>query len=246
MQARIEDVLQRARLVLVLDEAHHLFSAAERVYTRPELVDWIDTSIYNQGIPCALICTPQFAVRMDRVERQTTWNADQFRRRVKRYKQLPAAPKTEDLLAVARKLLPGADGMTVKHVAGFGISAKRHLSGVVDLVDEARGVARRAGRDCVTFEDVEKAGFELCGPSYEAMARTFTLPGRGRPRRSVEPLPARVEPEDVPTPAGRVEPSARGTSRQTNLTGMRPARISATRQQLAPLVQAPCTALAED
>ncbi len=57
MQQRIEDVLQKSRLVLVMDEAHFLFSAALRIYSVPELVDWLDTSLYNQGVRVGLLCT---------------------------------------------------------------------------------------------------------------------------------------------------------------------------------------------
>jgi len=49
IQARIEDVLERSRLMLVVDEAHFLFNQSRRMYSRPELVDWIDTAICNQA-----------------------------------------------------------------------------------------------------------------------------------------------------------------------------------------------------
>ncbi len=40
MQARIEDVLKRSKLMLVMDEAHFVFNQSRRMYSRPELVDW--------------------------------------------------------------------------------------------------------------------------------------------------------------------------------------------------------------
>src|SRR5439155_2837827 len=46
MQARVEDFLQRSRLVLLVDESQYLFSQSVRLYTRPELIDWVDTSLY--------------------------------------------------------------------------------------------------------------------------------------------------------------------------------------------------------
>ncbi|HEV2454656.1 MAG TPA: ATP-binding protein, partial [Verrucomicrobiae bacterium] len=55
MQARIEDVLKRSKLLLVLDEAHFLFNQSRRMYSRPELIDWIDTAIVNCGVGCALV-----------------------------------------------------------------------------------------------------------------------------------------------------------------------------------------------
>ncbi len=118
MQARIEDVLQRSRLVLLIDEAHYLLSSAERVYTVPELVNWINTALYNHLVPVALITTPQFRARVDRVEKQTTWNAEQLKRRIKRFCQLPAKPRTVDLENVTRKLLPGASEVQLDYIVG--------------------------------------------------------------------------------------------------------------------------------
>src|SRR6185437_8930958 len=90
LQARIEDVLQRSKLMLVIDEAHFIFNQGNRVYTRPELVDWIDTAIANRKIPVALVSTPQFMICMTRAASQVDWNFRQFRRRVRRYVKLPA------------------------------------------------------------------------------------------------------------------------------------------------------------
>jgi hypothetical protein len=44
MQTRIEDVLKRSKLLLVIDEAHFLFHQSQRMYSRPELIDWIDST----------------------------------------------------------------------------------------------------------------------------------------------------------------------------------------------------------
>ncbi len=106
MQSRVEDVLEKSQLVLVLDEAHYLLSGAERIYAVPELVNWINTACFNRRVIVALICTPQFIIRANRAEQQTSWNSDQLRRRVKRFIRLPAKPTSADLEAVARKLCP--------------------------------------------------------------------------------------------------------------------------------------------
>src|SRR5258706_4780314 len=39
MQARIEDTLQRSKLMLVIDEAAYLLPQSERLYSRPEMLD---------------------------------------------------------------------------------------------------------------------------------------------------------------------------------------------------------------
>ncbi len=185
VQAKIEDMLQRSRLVLLLDEAHFLLSAAERTRTAPELIDWVNTALYNHRVPCALICTPQLTLRMARHEHQAGWNADQWRGRVKRFCVLPEVPKAQDLRAVARKLLPEADKPTVDYIVGYALSSKLHMSAVVDVVDEAKMLAQREGRGAITFSDVERAVLDYCAPSAAAMVGAFThiaeqVKGRGK------------------------------------------------------------------
>src|SRR5687768_854878 len=64
MQVRVEEVLQRTGLALVIDESHYMFPQAQRIYTRPELIDWTYTALFHQRVPCALISTPQFSAQM--------------------------------------------------------------------------------------------------------------------------------------------------------------------------------------
>ena len=230
MQARIEDVLQRSRLLLVIDEAHFLFSGAERVYSRPELVDWVDTSLYNQGVPTALVCTPQFRLRLDRAEKQTGWNADQLRRRVKRLVTLPLAPRTEDLKAVARKLLPGAATEIINLVVGYALSSKRNFPALTDVVDEARLISKRAGRDEITKNDCNQAIEEFCDPTAAAWNSAKYLPGCRRDLSAQVPEAAEPIcplPEETPGKPGR----------KTASKGVRPFDISPLGSRAAPLVQ---------
>ena len=97
MQVHVEDFLQRSRLVLVIDESHFLFSQNLRLYSRPEMIDWLDTALYNHGVPFALCATPQFAHRLNDFEKQTGWNAGQFKGRVKRWRVLEL-PTPSDLM----------------------------------------------------------------------------------------------------------------------------------------------------
>ena len=219
MQTRIEDVLSRSQLILVIDEGHHLFAPSERVYSRPAMIDWINTALYNQRIPVALVVTPQFAVRMARVEAQTTWNADQLRRRVKRYTPLPKKPTLADLEAVARKRLPTGCNATIKNIVGYALSAKMPMPAIVDVIDEARLLAQREGRERITFEDVDCAMKEFCAPSYQAMSRSFEAPNR-RGRK-----PARVIAEDA-RPMEEQPARTPSTGRKVNLTGLSPSARS--------------------
>ena len=224
MQTRIEDLLERSRLMVVLDEAHHLFSSSERVYARPELVDWINTALYNHHVPVGLVCTPQFSLRMARAEKQTTWNSDQFRGRAKRFCTLPSRPSEKDVESVARKMLPGASRECIQLLVGYAKTSKLPFPALVDAIDEAKLLAGREGRQQVTFEDVDRAIMEYCAPSAEAMNRSFTAqlankrPGR---KAMAAPLPASDEAERVEDHAEVKLGSRNATLGQTSPAGRR-------------------------
>lgn len=218
MQARVEDFLQRSGLALIIDEAHYLWPQSERIYTRPELIDWVNTALCNHGVPVALISTPQFAHRKRQVERQTGWTAEQFTGRIKRYQRLPETPSKSDLEAVARKLLPGADKNSIQYIVGYALVSKRYMPAVCDVIDDARLIAKKAGRERVDFADVEKAVNCFRVPSDTAMAGAFGEPKRGTrtkaPGRAVSgPMQTRLKPlaEDLPVPgSGRLKEDLAG------------------------------------
>jgi hypothetical protein len=161
MQACVEEVLRASHLMLVIDEAHFFFNQAPRMKTRPEMLDYIDTAFCNPPLPVALITTPQFLICMERAVGQVGWNYRQFRRRCKRYTQLPQKNSPEDIEAVALKLLPGADKATIKQIMAYEALSKRDLSAVGDVVREAKLLAEEAGARRVTFEHVKRAIHEV-------------------------------------------------------------------------------------
>lgn len=202
MQARIEDVLLRSRLMLVFDEAHFFFSQSSRVYTRPELIDWVDTALCNHDVPVALITTPQFITCVRRTEEQAAWNYRQFRRRVRRWVQLPEWNTDEDLKAVARKIMPGITAAGIKLALGYAKmsfqgSPGRDISGLGDVALEARFNAERAGRETVTFEDIETAVRELI-QSDEAFSSRMAKPVKRSRNRRGERAAASLPPDESP------------------------------------------------
>jgi len=192
MQARIEDVLQRSQLMLVIDEAHWLFNQSQRIYSRPELIDWIGTALCNQSVPVGLVTTPTFLTCMNRAADQVGWNWRQFRRRVKRYVVLPEKNSAEDVQAVARRLLPGASSSAVKLVVGYTALSKRDLSAVGDVAEEARLLAEEAGAATVTFEHIETAINDHLIPSDTAFAERLRSAHALAGKTQAEP-PLRVE-----------------------------------------------------
>ena len=160
-QAGVKEVLRVSGLMPVIDEAHFLFNQGPRMYTRPEMLDWIDTALCNPPSPVALVTTPQFMICMERAARQVEWNYKQFKRRCKRYCRLPAKNTAEDIEAIARHLLPGADKATIEQVLAYEALSKRDLSAVGDIVREAKLLAEEEGAKKVTFEHVQRAIHEV-------------------------------------------------------------------------------------
>ena len=161
MQAGVKDVLRASHLMPVIDEAHFFFNQGPRMYTRPEMLDWIDTALCNPPLPVALVTTPQFMKCLERAAGQVDWNYRQFKRRCKRYCRLPAKNTPEDVEAVARHLLPKADRATVKQILAYEALSKRDLSAVGDVVRESKLLAEQEGAAKVTFEHVKRAIHEV-------------------------------------------------------------------------------------
>ena len=193
MQGRIEDVLQRSRLVLVFDEAHFLFNQSPRIYSRPELIDWIDTTLCNHDVPVALITTPQFIHCVKRAEKQVGWNWRQFRRRVRRWVPLPEWNTDADLETVARKIMPGLPRAGIKFALGYAKmslngSPSRDISGLGDVAIEAKLMAEDAGRTTITFEDVARAINDHLMPSDNSFAERMSAPEKPRRNHAVSRL----------------------------------------------------------
>ncbi|MBL9135293.1 MAG: ATP-binding protein, partial [Verrucomicrobiales bacterium] len=81
MKGRCADMLQSSGLMLVIDEAHQILPRGKRVETTPVLLEWIYSALRDEGVPVALVCTPQFRIWAANIQKRTGWNADQFLRR---------------------------------------------------------------------------------------------------------------------------------------------------------------------
>lgn len=172
-QVRVEDFLERSRLMLVLDEAQYIFPQQERVYAHPELVNWLLTACHNRGVPVAMVATKDFARRRRAVEQQTSWSSEQLARRITRYFPLPETPAKEDLEAVARKLLPGAGRKSVDYLVGYAMTSGRFLPALAEVISDARMLAEADGRGAFTIADLVRAVTDIRGPSDAAQRRVF-------------------------------------------------------------------------
>jgi hypothetical protein len=188
MRARVEEVLQGGDLGLVFDEAHYLWPQQWRPYASPSRVNWIMTALVNQGVPVALVTTPQFYVSQKRVEKLTGWTSEQFVGRIGHVERLPDRLEQSDLLAVSRALLPEGDGATLKSLATYATLSKKHLASIEMIVKRARWLASQDGRDRVTADDVRQAMKESVMPSDNALADSLGMaPKAGRSPSAAHP-----------------------------------------------------------
>ena len=135
------------------------------MYSRPELIDWIDTAICNSGVGCALLTTPQFIVCMTRAADQVEWNYRQFRRRVKRWVKLPAANTEDDIKAVARNVFKKATAAALDKIVGYALLSKRDLSAVGDVATEVRAMLGTDDLSKASLDHVHRAIYDFLLPS---------------------------------------------------------------------------------
>lgn len=194
LQTRIEDVLQGAGLALIIDEAHFALPQGPKIWSRPELIDWIDTSLCNHKVPVALVTTPQFGRQLSQVVDQTGWNVGQFRRRV-RWITLKENTSVQDLAGVARTLVPTIDEPSLDLCLGYAKGlANRDISGLVDLVEAATLIARSEARSVPAGRDFNASMDDICLPSDSASIAAVPCfdvraDGSGRSPKA-EPQPA--------------------------------------------------------
>lgn len=194
MQARVENMIERAGLMIIFDEAHFLFTHSQRATSSPELLDWLDTALVNHRVPAALCATPQFRERF--LEAKRFWQSEQFERRAQ-YVALPI-PEREDVEAVTRKLLPRSVGSAgVKLILGGALYSQRPLSFVQHTIDEARYQAQQQGRAEIVFDDLLKA-VEVQATSEKAKTKALSDAKPAR-RTQAKPAPSLLQdPCDMP------------------------------------------------
>jgi hypothetical protein len=192
MQARVEDVLQSSRLLLVIDESQFGFSSGDRIYTQPELMNWVYSALANFNVPVALVATEQFGRKLRQAEQQVIWaGGPAFKRRLRPHVKLPAKPSASEMIAIARQKMPGASEAAIKEIVGYAGSTDYSLTNLVDAIQDAREIADEAGRTHITYEDARRAVSEFREPSDAASKQAFGLPidGRGSRRRKAIEAP---------------------------------------------------------
>jgi hypothetical protein len=218
IRERVESALLIGHLVLVLDEAQRLWPQTNFREGYPKRIVWVMT-MANAGVPIAMISTPQFFVTQKVVEKNG-WNSAQFTGRISHYEPLPADLSPEDLMGVAKSVLPEANAQSLRALAVYARSSARYLAAIDSISKRARYIAMQAGRATATTEDVRKAMQESVIPADTKLHHALDANSKGRlpkmapapalPLTVVEPVPTTEAQEEILRANSRLVPIAPG------------------------------------
>lgn len=165
LRDRITETLRSQQLALILDEADYLFSQTDRPKGPPERINWLMTSVVNQGVPVALVASKNFNRALSLLERTShAWGSEQFRGRLRLTVDLPETLEQEDLMKIAQSLLPETDGATRLLAVGASMRSKGGLGNLETICTRALHLCTKEGNDVPSFENVEQAVTENFGP----------------------------------------------------------------------------------
>lgn len=156
LRPRIEAALRSGNLALVLDEAAMLWPGHNYRLARPSRVCWLMTALVNQGVPVALIVTPEFFRTQKAYERKSGFNAEQFDGRIERFIPLPERLCLADLKRVAAALLPEGDECSIDTLAAYADLSSKHVAAIQHAVSHARFIAKKNGRSAPVWADVRQ------------------------------------------------------------------------------------------
>ena len=146
LRQRVDMFLEQTGIMLVIDEGHRLLPQSQRIYAQPALMNWI-YGLWDIGVPCALLATPQITSRLDEVERQTDWRSGQFKRRVECWTLLPQRVTEDDLRAVAPRLAPSYTARMLDELIDFALPTRRQLDAMARAISAAAFIAAEARGD---------------------------------------------------------------------------------------------------
>jgi hypothetical protein len=181
LRERIEMSLKSSKLMLVLDNAHYLWPQSNRREALPNRLNWLLSTLVNNGVPVALITTPQFLKDQMIVAQKTGWTCAQFLNQIADYAILPKELSGEELTSIAKHLLPGVNGDVVKRAAYFAGLSGRYLSTLEAVVRRARYLAKAEACADVRTQHVSEA-LAYVMPSDAALKQAVSAAQGKRPR----------------------------------------------------------------
>jgi hypothetical protein len=164
IRERVESVLLTGDVLLILDEAQRLWPQRNMRYGFASRINWL-MAMANQNVPICAICTPQFIELQRAAEEKGRWNSAQLVGRISHYEPLPDDLTMEDLISVAKSVLPEASAADLRALAIYAKSSARYLAAIDSISKRARYIAMRDGRAIASTADVRKAMKESVIPA---------------------------------------------------------------------------------
>jgi len=193
IRERVESVLLTGDIVLVLDEAQRLWPQRNLRECYPGRIVWVMT-MANAGVPISCVSTPQF-INAQKLMEKSGWNSAQLTGRIAHYESLPVELSNDDLMAVARVVMPHATATVLTALSAYARSSARYLAAVDTIATRASFIASRAGRPHSSPADVREAMRQTVIPSDKRLQSTLSTAAPARARRS-----AAMELDDQPQP----------------------------------------------
>ncbi|MEI7534119.1 MAG: ATP-binding protein [Verrucomicrobiae bacterium] len=209
IRERVEYVLRTGDIILVLDEAQRLWPQTNFREGYPKRIAWVMT-MANDGVPICMISTPQFFVTQKVVEKNG-WNSAQLTGRISHYESLPQDLSQDDLIGVAKAVLPEADREVLRALAVYAQSSARYLAAIDSIAKRARYIATRDGRTEATAGDVRRAMKESVVPAdTKLLCALGSVGGAKLPKIKPAPMTGLVaDPELAPDTTEEILPVAR-------------------------------------
>ena len=185
IRERVESVLLTGSIILVLDEAQRLWPQKNYRYGFPNRIVWVMT-MANAGVSICMVSTPQFIETQKAVER-TGWNSAQLTGRISHYEPLPVDLSHDDLIAVAKSVLPEADAQVLRALAVYARTSSRYLAAIDSISKRARYIAMRDGRDVANAVDVRRAMQESVIPADTKLQSALATGKKSKATADVPP-----------------------------------------------------------
>ncbi len=203
LRERIEETLRGGDLAILFDEAHFLFPMRSSSRAPiPHRLNFILTQLVNQGVPVALVSTPQFANCQAAFVKQGGWSDAQFTGRVLRHTTLPETLTAEDLHAVARFYMPSAEEADLELFVAYAEASDKGMQAIQSLFECAAFLAEEAGHAEPTGADLRLALADSVLPSDKAMAALMSTAAGAARKQAALPRPTAPRPV-APAVAGQ-------------------------------------------
>lgn len=157
LRARVDSVLREQHLALVVDEADWVWPQAVRARESPQRLNWILTSLINNGVPVALIGSRNFSRMEANLDRKCpVWGKETWQGRIKLRRRLPDVLSETDLFALASVMMPRANEPARMLAVAHALNSEIPVSDLESIASRATYLAAKTGEP-LGFRHVESA-----------------------------------------------------------------------------------------